>query len=182
MKNKEKKFKENKNIKNKNSNNINNQIRKNNFSSPKEIKTIDASPISKKDPFKTISSKSNKIESKKNEKEKKKLKNKLKEKDDLTLKNIFIKSLKENIGNNFLDDKIDFFKLSNKKNDSLQINDSINSIYSNKSFLSLKSKSKFDSFLNLKEEYVDTLRNQISTHFEYSFKNYLKHILKKNKI
>ena len=55
MKNKEKKFKENKNIKNKNSNNINNQIRKNNFSSPKEIKTIDVSPISKKDPFKTIS-------------------------------------------------------------------------------------------------------------------------------
>ena len=48
-------------------------------------------------------------------KKKKKLKNKLKEKDDLILKNIFIKSLKENIGNNFLDDKIDFFKLSNKK-------------------------------------------------------------------
>ena len=61
MKNKEKNLKK-KNIKNKNSNNINNQIRKNNFSSPKEIRTIDASPISKRDPFKTISSKSNKIE------------------------------------------------------------------------------------------------------------------------
>ena len=99
----------------------------------------------------------------------------------MTLKNIFIKSLKENIGTNFLDDKIDFFKLSNKKNNSLQINDSINSIYFNKSFLSLKSESKLYSFLNLKEEYVDTLRNQISTHFEYSFKIYLKHILKKIK-
>ena len=178
----EKKMKENKNLKKKNSNNINNQIRKNNFSSPKEIKTIDVSPISKKDPFKTISSKYNKNEAKKNEKEKKKLKNKLKEKDDFTLKNIFIKSLKENMGNNFLDNNIDYFKTSKKKNDSLQINDSINSIYSNKSFLSLKSKSKFDSFLNLKEEYVDSLRNQISSHFEYSFSNYLKHILQKNNI
>ncbi len=61
----EKKMKENKNLKKKNSNNINNQIRKNNFSSPKEIRTIDASPILKRNPFKTISSKSNKIESKK---------------------------------------------------------------------------------------------------------------------
>ena len=177
MKNKEKKFKENKNIKIKNSN-INNQ-RKNNFSSPKEIKTINVSPISKNDPFKTISSKNNKNESKKLQKEKEKLKNKLKEKDDFTLKNIFLKSLKENMGNNFIDNNIDYFKSSNKKNDSLQINDSINSIYSNKSFLSLKSKSKFNSFLNLKEEYVESLRNQISTHFEYSFKNYLKNILKK---
>ena len=174
MKNKEKSNKKNKNTKNQISKNLENQKRiKTEIPLTKGIKKIDISPISKKDPFKTITSKSNINETIS--------KRKGKQKDDFSLKNIFHKNLKEKINSNFLENDIDIFKFPFTKNESF-INDSIlNSNYSNKSFLTVKSKSKFESLFNLKEENIDSLRNKLTPNFKYSFNNYLKQKLKKNK-
>ena len=57
----------------------------------------------------------------------------------------------------------------------------LNSNYSNKSFLTVKSKSKFESLFKVKEENIDSLRNKLTPNFKYSFNNYLKQKLKKNK-
>ena len=177
MKNKEKsnkKNKENKNTKNQISKNLENLKRiKTEIPLTKGIKKIDISPISKKDPFKTITSKSNINETIS--------KRKGKQKDDFSLKNIFHKNLKEKINSNFLENDIDIFKFPFSKNETF-INDSIlNSNYSNKSFLTVKSKSKFESLFKVKEENIDSLRNKLTPNFKYSFNNYLKQKLKKNK-
>ena len=99
MKNKEKsnkKNKENKNTKNQISKNLEKQKRiKTEISLTKGIKKIDISPISKKDPFKTITSTCNINETIS--------KRKGKQKDDFSLKNIFHKNLKEKINSNFLE-------------------------------------------------------------------------------
>ena len=53
----------------------------------------------------------------------------------------------------------------------------LNSNYSNKSFLTVKSKSKFESLFKVKEENIDSLRNKLTLNFKYN--NYLKQKLKK---